>query len=199
MTAIEGLGYLASCMVFIAFYMKTMVPLRMLAIGSNVVFIVYGIAEHLYPIVVLHTALLPLNLQRLIQIRKLIRQVEESTDGELDLKSLLPFMARSTYRNRDVLFSKGESADAMYYIAEGNVLLKEIDVTVGVGDVIGEIGLFTPEGTRTATAVCQSRCQIYKLTSNKLYEQYYQNPKFAFALLRLITLRLVENAKSPEK
>jgi CRP-like cAMP-binding protein len=79
------------------------------------------------------------------------------------------------------------------------VLLKEIDVTVGVGDVIGEIGLFTPEGTRTATAVCQSRCQIYKLTSNKLYEQYYQNPKFAFALLRLITLRLVENAKSPEK
>jgi CRP/FNR family cyclic AMP-dependent transcriptional regulator len=162
MTAIEGLGYLASCMVFIAFYMKTMVPLRLLAIGSSVVFIVYGIAEHLYPIIVLHAALLPLNVLRLIQIRKLIRQVEESTDGELDLKSLLPFMARSTYRNGDVLFSKGESADAMYYIAEGNVLLKEIDVTIGVGDVIGEIGLFTPEGTRTATAACQSKCQIYK-------------------------------------
>ena len=90
MTAIEGLGYLASCMVFIAFYMKTMVPLRLLAIGSSVVFIVYGIAEHLYPIIVLYAALPPLNVLRLIQIRKLIRQVEESTDGELDLQSLMP-------------------------------------------------------------------------------------------------------------
>jgi len=36
---VQALGYLASALVFAAFYMRTMLPLRMLAIASNVVFL----------------------------------------------------------------------------------------------------------------------------------------------------------------
>jgi CRP/FNR family transcriptional regulator, cyclic AMP receptor protein len=38
--AVEGFGYLASALVFFAFYMRTMLPLRCVAIASNVAFLV---------------------------------------------------------------------------------------------------------------------------------------------------------------
>ena len=40
----ELVGYLASALVFATFYMKTMMPLRAVAIASNVAFISYGTA-----------------------------------------------------------------------------------------------------------------------------------------------------------
>jgi hypothetical protein len=42
-----------------------MLPLRMLAIVSNVLFIVYGYEAHIHPVLLLHLALLPINLVRL--------------------------------------------------------------------------------------------------------------------------------------
>jgi len=43
-----------------------MVPLRLLAILSNLLFAIYGYAEHLYPVLYLHVALLPINAHRLV-------------------------------------------------------------------------------------------------------------------------------------
>jgi hypothetical protein len=40
---VEGLGYLASLLVFSTFYMKTMLPLRGVAIASNIAFMAYGL------------------------------------------------------------------------------------------------------------------------------------------------------------
>jgi CRP/FNR family cyclic AMP-dependent transcriptional regulator len=58
-------GYAASSLVFLAFYMKGMVPLRLVALFSNFAFLVYAGALHLLPIVLLHGALIPINLCRL--------------------------------------------------------------------------------------------------------------------------------------
>ena len=38
----EIVGYLAAVLVFLTFYMKTMIPLRMIGICSNCMFIIYG-------------------------------------------------------------------------------------------------------------------------------------------------------------
>jgi hypothetical protein len=54
-------GYGASFLVFCAFYMKAMVPLRVIAIASNLAFVVYGLGHQLYPVLILHTLLLPVN------------------------------------------------------------------------------------------------------------------------------------------
>ena len=59
-------GYIASALVFIALYMKDMLPLRVLAICSNVAFLVYGGIMHLAPVMVLSALLLPLNVWRLL-------------------------------------------------------------------------------------------------------------------------------------
>jgi hypothetical protein len=59
-------GYIASSLVFVTFYMRGMVPLRLVALCSNVAFLFYAGALHLLPIVILHGALIPVNVSRLV-------------------------------------------------------------------------------------------------------------------------------------
>jgi hypothetical protein len=60
-------GYIASALVLAAFYMKSMVWLRVVALLSNLAFIAYGLALNLPPIWLLHALLVPLNWFRLIE------------------------------------------------------------------------------------------------------------------------------------
>lgn len=66
------LGYLACFFVFCAFYMKTIIWLRLFGMTSNILFMIYSMLNQpiLYPIFVLHLFLFPLNIARLIEIRK---------------------------------------------------------------------------------------------------------------------------------
>jgi hypothetical protein len=48
--------------------MRQMVPLRAVAIASSVAWLVYGWADHIYPVFCLHIILLPLNGARLYQV-----------------------------------------------------------------------------------------------------------------------------------
>jgi CRP/FNR family transcriptional regulator, cyclic AMP receptor protein len=68
MEAIDVLGYAASAFVVLTFYMKEMVALRTAALCSNVCFLAYGLSLKLGPVVVLHAALIPINLWRLWQV-----------------------------------------------------------------------------------------------------------------------------------
>lgn len=65
MTTIDGLGYFAASLVLATFCARTMVLLRALAIASNFAFIAYGSTARLWPIVLLHAVMLPLNMMRL--------------------------------------------------------------------------------------------------------------------------------------
>jgi CRP/FNR family transcriptional regulator, cyclic AMP receptor protein len=60
-------GYVASASVLATFCMSTMVPLRIVAICSNVLFAVFGALAHVYPVLVLHLVLFPVNGVRLMQ------------------------------------------------------------------------------------------------------------------------------------
>jgi hypothetical protein len=62
------LGVLGSVLVFASFWMKSSIPLRTMALASNVVFIAYATVAWLLPILVLHVALLPLNAARLWEL-----------------------------------------------------------------------------------------------------------------------------------
>jgi hypothetical protein len=67
MHSCDAIGYLASGLVLAAFGMRDMVKLRIVAIGSNVVFIAYALSLGLVPVWLLHAILLPLNVWRLSQ------------------------------------------------------------------------------------------------------------------------------------
>ncbi len=64
-------GYVASALVLTAFYMKDMIPLRLVALASNLAFIAYGLALGITPIWLLHALLVPLNGYRLLETAKL--------------------------------------------------------------------------------------------------------------------------------
>lgn len=67
MQILDAIGFIAAGFVFLTFCMKSMTALRMVAVASNLCFLVYGSFEGLPPVVVLHGALLPLNIVRLSQ------------------------------------------------------------------------------------------------------------------------------------
>jgi hypothetical protein len=61
----DVLGYAASSAVLASFLMRSMVPLRLVAILSNMLFLSYGYLADIHPVFLLHAALLPINLVRL--------------------------------------------------------------------------------------------------------------------------------------
>jgi CRP/FNR family transcriptional regulator, cyclic AMP receptor protein len=66
-TPSDCLGYAASLLVLGTFCMTNMVALRAMAICSNLTFIAYGWLAGIEPVLLLHFALLPMNLWRLAQ------------------------------------------------------------------------------------------------------------------------------------
>jgi hypothetical protein len=69
-SALDGVGFVAAGLVFAAFGMKEMAALRIVAMCSNLAFIVYGVGLDLMPVWLLHAVLLPLNGWRLRQALK---------------------------------------------------------------------------------------------------------------------------------
>jgi CRP/FNR family transcriptional regulator, cyclic AMP receptor protein len=193
MNWIEAAGYLASVLVLATFCMKTMIPLRGAAICSNVAFIVYGFYDHLYPVLILHAILLPLNIWRGAQMLRLVRRVEAASKGDLSTDWLRPFMKEAQWKAGEIIFSKGDHADRLYMILAGDVHLEQIDHTMRAGDLFGEIGLFSADHTRTQTARARTDVDLLWISEGELAQICYQNPGIAFYFLRLTTNRLLAN------
>jgi hypothetical protein len=191
----EIAGYVAAGLVLATFSMRTMIPLRFIGIASNVAFIVYGLAGGLYPVLVLHALLLPLNVYRLVEMYRLIREVEKAEGGERGIDVLLPFMTSVSNPAGTTLFRNGDAALDMFLLTEGRIRLEEFGVDILPGEVIGEIGVFSPHGKRTATAVCVEACRLKRITRDRVRELVFQNPRFGFYLLGLIASRLVEDLR----
>jgi CRP/FNR family cyclic AMP-dependent transcriptional regulator len=186
-------GWVAAVLVFSAFFMRTMIPLRIVAIASNVAFIAYallglryGVFDRLYPILVLHSTLLPLNLVRLRELKRMIASVR-ATNADEAVEALIPYMKLEQYREGDVLFRRGDPANKLYVVQHGNVRLRETSKRISAGGVFGEVGLFAPQGVRSLTAMCDDDCRLATISADKVFELYYQNPRFGFFLIRLIS------------
>ncbi len=177
----------------VTYYMKTMVPLRIVGIIANLFFLAYGYFYPSYPTVVLYLGILPINIFRLIEMQRLIRQVRDSSSTDQSMDWLKPFMTKRTYKKGDVLFRKNERAHEMFYVVTGKFLVSEIGVTIPAGQVFGELGLLAPENRRTSSVECVESGGVLTITYDKVQELYFQNPTFGFYFLRLTTERLLQN------
>ena len=195
LTAINVLGYAASAAVLASFCMSTMIPLRILALGSNILFIAYGYADQLYPVFVLHAVLLPVNALRLIQFHRLVRDMHAARCGDFPIQGLLPYMSRKRFAAGETLVSKGERADRLYYLIEGELEVVELGKILKPGAIIGEIGVFAVDQLRTATVICRTECGLFELMDYNAKQLYLQDHSFSFAILQLIIARLLENTE----
>ena len=189
---VDAAGYLASILVFATFCMRiTMIALRLAAIGSNVCFIGFGLAAHVYPVLLFHLVLLPLNMVRTLEMLRLTRRIEVAAKGDLSFEPLRPFMKMERYSSGSTLFCKGDFADRMFVVSAGKLLVEEVDIELGPGDVVGEIGVFSSEQARTSTVRCLSDVELLSIAKQHLAEICFQNPAISFYLLSLITNRLL--------
>ena len=135
----------------VQYWMKTMIPLRVVGIITNVLFLIYAGISGIWPTFVLNCIVLPLNLYRVHEMRQLIRRTQRAARADLDMTWLQPFMTRRKTKKGQVIFRKGDIAEAMYLVVTGRFLLQEINIALKEGAVVGELGLLSPDGVRTAT------------------------------------------------
>ncbi len=191
----EWLGYIAAAFVFATFSMKTMVPLRVVGIASNVLFIAYGYLHPAYPVLVLHLVLLPLNFLRLRQMLTLVRDVQASNDSDLDMNWIRPFTTTRDMAPGEVLFRKGEHANEIIFIMSGSLRIPELGIDIPPGEVVGELGMLSPDKVRTQSAICVDGGQILAISYDQVRQLFFQNPKFGYYFMQLSAKRLFENMK----
>lgn len=196
---IMGLGFIAGAFYIASHYMKTMVPLRICEIISNFLFVVYGLMYPSYPTFVLYGVLIPLNSMRLYEMLQLIKKVRTASHDELSMDWLIPFMRRRSYNKGDVLFNKGDLADEMFYIQTGKCQVRELNLDLSPGAIVGELGFITDGHRRTQTVECIEDVEALAISYDKVLELYFQNPTFGFYLLKLTSKRLLQNVARMEQ
>ena len=183
----------ASVFVVATTTMRTMIPLRLFGILSNVVLIAFAIPTRGYLVIVVQSLVLVLNSYRLHQMLQLVRDVRRSVNSDLSMEWLKPFMTERKCAPGDVLFYKDEKAEDMLYIVSGRFRLVESGIEFPVGAIVGELGMLSPSNARTQTLECVEAGVILSVSYSKVEELYVQNPAFGFYFLRLVSARLFEN------
>jgi len=199
LTWIDAIGFTSGIVMLFGMFRRTMIPIRLSLVLGNVGFIAFGLLSGSAPTWMTHMALLPLNTLRLYQVWALIQAIRADTEGTLKLDILLPYMQMTAVTDGTVLFNKGETPDRMIIVKSGTIRIEELDLTLGHGEILGELAAFTPEGKRTATAVAHGDCEIYTLTNEAMLQIYYQNPEFGLFLIRTIVARLMHNWQDAER
>lgn len=67
-----------------------------------------------------------------------------------------------------MLFRRGDHAGRLFYLIAGEVELAEIGVTLGPGNLFGEIALFALDQRRTQTAVCRTVAEMLWITEDEI-------------------------------
>lgn len=189
------LGVLGTVLLCASFLVKSMLRLRALALASNVFFIAWAYVEWVWPTLALNSVILPLNAWYIWEIQRLTQEIARATEDSPVSQWLLPHMRRRSFKAGEVLFRRGDVADELIYVASGELRMAEIGERVGPGELIGEIGLFSPEKRRTQSLVCETDGTLYHMTGEMIFRLYYQNPKLGFYLMRLVAQRLLRDVQ----
>ena len=194
MTWVDGVGYLASALVLLTFCMSTMLSLRAIAICSNLAFIGYALGAGIYPVLILHVILLPLNAMLLFQMAVLLRKAKLAASTDLSPTWLKPFMRAKQFKAGETIFRKGDHADSLYMIVSGEVALSEINRRLSPGELFGEVGLFSIERHRTTSVAAATDVDSLWISGGDLKKLCERNPGLSLYFLRLIATRMTENA-----
>jgi len=186
----EAFGIAAAAASLYAAHSKTIIPLRWAAIAANALAMIYSLLHGTYPTFALNAVLLPLNAWRLHAMLRLIGEIEEALKSDMKADWLLPYARPKTFRAGDVMIQRGDYATAAFYVVAGEVEIAELNQSYGPGTLLGEIGLFTPDGRRTRTVRCKTDVDAAVLDYDRFKELYFQNPQFGFRLLQLIVARM---------
>lgn len=111
-----------------------------------------------------------------------------------DIDKLLPHCYRRRYPSKSTIIYAGDPCTSLYFILKGSVTIlieddegKEIIIAyLNEGDIIGELGLFTPdsgeESGRSAWARARTDCEVAEISYSKFLELVDDNPSLLFTV-----------------
>jgi CRP-like cAMP-binding protein len=207
------------------FFWPTRIWLKQASVTASVAAIVLGVVLSRFDVVALHLAVLTMSLFKLRQVTSLLAHVRgqrvkaaarlaapmpagserrrmerPAPEGEANEKPSMDWLTSSMTRRvvpaGSTLFRAGDSSAEMFMIESGTVHLVEVNFKLGAGDMIGEIGIFSAEQRRTATAICDTDVVLLGITSTKVFELYCQSPQFGLQIMQMIINRLNERVAS---
>jgi CRP-like cAMP-binding protein len=147
--------------------------------------------------------MLPVNIYRAVEITRLTRRVVRAqADADLAGLWLKPYMKPRRLKPGQTLFRKGDEANRLYLLVDGEMELSDIGKRLEPGRIFGEIALFSPSGLRTRTVRCLTACSVLEIHERTVKELYFQNPAFGFHLIELLAGRLsadVERGSTPRQ
>lgn len=187
---------LGVALLIVASLMRTMVRLRLFTAMSNLFLLAGAVTAPHGALVVLYLILFPVNCVRLAEIMRVTRQVEEAVQHK-DLSGvwLKPYMKAKRFPAGTVIFRRGDPADALFLLVDGELEWEEIGTYQPRGQLFGEISFFAPDRTRTLTGRCITNCLVMKIRGDAFKELYFTNPKFAFHVSELIAERLITDVR----
>lgn len=193
-------GALAASFVIGAAFVRTMIPLRWLAVAGNLGFVIYGALHPQYLTLFVSAVLLPINVRRALQMMRLTRRVK-AAEASSDLSGLWlrPYMRTRKLKAGTVLFRKGDLADHLYCLVDGQIELEEIGTRLEPGKIFGEIAFFAPDRRRTLSARCVEAATVLMIDEVTLKQLYHQNPSFGFHLIGLVAGRLSQDVRRVEQ
>src|SRR2546421_2703916 len=103
----------------------------------------------------------------------------------------LSAMRRETFAKGDYLFRVGDRADKLFYINHGSIRLPEINRLIRAGQVIGEMGIFSPGRERTASALCEEDVEAFTMGREEVVHLFTLNPSLAMELMQLSNKRFI--------
>jgi hypothetical protein len=188
-------GFIGAALTVASYLMKSMMPLRLVALSANVFLVIYALIGGSWPTMALYLAMIPINGKKVYEIRKLVRAIEQAKSDTPIADWLLPNMSRREAKAGTVLWNKGDVATEMVYVQSGQLRLVEHGAVLGAGALVGEIGLFAPDNRRTGSIVCGTDCTLYALSAEAMAKLYYVNPKLGFHVMRLVVARLMHDVE----
>jgi methyl-accepting chemotaxis protein len=202
---IEVVAIVAAGVIAVSSNLPTRISYRRIFVLVCAAFVVYGAVRPDLAIVRIHGVLLLILIVRELILLSVLREsrTEVLANASMAFKEqrasphkviapewLTPLMVRAYLKSGQYLFKVGDLSDEMFLITKGSVRIPELNLSMGAGEMIGEIGIFSPERKRTATALCESDVEVLRISARRVFELFCQNPKFAFLLMQLIIGRM---------
>jgi CRP-like cAMP-binding protein len=92
----------------------------------------------------------------------------------------------------ETLFKEGDSGDLMYVLMSGSadiIVHNQVVETIQPGAIVGEMAMID-EGSRSATIIAKSDCQLLPIDKKRFNFLIQQTPNFAIHVMRVIAHRL---------
>ncbi|MFV0280610.1 MAG: Crp/Fnr family transcriptional regulator [Rhodoblastus sp.] len=186
-------GFAGVFLVIASYWMQSILKLRGFAILANIFGMIYGLFAPSPVSAVQHIVALPLNVIRLREMKRLLASLKRASAGDLSMDWLRPFMRRRACVAGETIFCKGEEADCVFVVSSGAFRLIETGMSVGVGQIVGEMGLVSDNNARTQGLACVEAGELLVAGYGEIKEFFFQNPEFGFYFLKLVSRRFLQN------